>query len=94
MDVGCLELGNPEMTIILGVAMTVPARALQRPRWARWFLACLSGPMVVASGQPASAQIALERMLAPIRQQHGLPALAAAVVVKGELVAVGAVGTR
>lgn len=40
--------------------------------------------------QPA----ALEGLLEPLRRRHGLPALAAAVVVRGETVAAGAVGMR
>ena len=42
----------------------------------------------------AWAQASLDELLEPLRQRHGLPALAAAVVVRGEVVALGAVGTR
>ena len=42
----------------------------------------------------ASAPIPLEAMLEPVRSRYGLPALAAAVVIEGKVVAVGAVGTR
>ncbi|MCS5691601.1 beta-lactamase family protein [Cyanobium sp. FGCU-6] len=42
----------------------------------------------------ASAPIALEAMLEPVRSRYSLPALAAAVVIEGKVVAVGAVGTR
>jgi len=36
----------------------------------------------------------LNNLLEPVRQRHGLPALAAAAVVRGEIVAAGAVGRR
>ncbi|MBM5823157.1 MAG: beta-lactamase family protein [Cyanobacteria bacterium K_Offshore_surface_m2_011] len=42
----------------------------------------------------ASAPLPLEAMLEPVRTRYGLPALAAAVVIQGKVVAVGAVGTR
>lgn len=42
----------------------------------------------------AWAQVSLDGLLEPVRRRHGLPALAAAVVVRGEVVALGAVGTR
>ena len=44
--------------------------------------------------QSASGPIPLEAMLEPVRSRYGLPALAAAVVIQGKVVAVGAVGTR
>ena len=57
-------------------------------------LALLSLPLL-ATGTPAfPAPLPLEAMLEPVRTRHGLPALAAAVVIEGKLVAVGAVGTR
>ena len=42
----------------------------------------------------AAAPASLEEMLTPHLARHGLPALAAAVVKDGEIVAAGAVGTR
>ncbi len=42
----------------------------------------------------AWAQVSLDGLLEPVRRRHGLPALAAAVVVRGEVVALGTVGTR
>ena len=47
-----------------------------------------------APGPSASVPIPLEAMLEPVRTLYGLPALAAAVVIQGKVVAVGAVGTR
>ena len=61
-------------------------------------LAVLSGlalafhPVLQPMG--AQAQSSLDGLLEPVRRRHGLPALAAAVVVRGEVVALGAVGTR
>lgn len=53
---------------------------------------CLALPGML---QPASqAQTSLDGLLEPVRSRHGLPALAAAVVVRGEVVALGAVGSR
>ena len=46
------------------------------------------------AASPASALASLEEMLTPYLVRHELPALAAAVVVDGKVVAVGAVGTR
>ena len=43
---------------------------------------------------PASAQVSLDAILAPVLTRYELPALAAAVVKDGKVVAVGAVGTR
>ncbi|MCS5693242.1 beta-lactamase family protein [Cyanobium sp. FGCU-6] len=67
-------------------------------------LALLGLQMVAAAVPPAgaaptpvpsaSAPIALEAMLEPVRSRYSLPALAAAVVIEGKVVAVGAVGTR
>jgi CubicO group peptidase (beta-lactamase class C family) len=67
-------------------------------------LALLGLQMVAAAVPPASAApapvpsasapIPLEAMLEPVRTRYGLPALAAAVVIQGKVVAVGAVGTR
>jgi CubicO group peptidase (beta-lactamase class C family) len=42
----------------------------------------------------AWARASLDGLLEPVRRRHGLPALAAAVVVRGEVVAAGAVGRR
>lgn len=46
------------------------------------------------SGRSALAQSSLDKVLQPYLDKYGLPALAAAVAVKGELVAAGAVGVR
>ncbi|MBI4803962.1 MAG: beta-lactamase family protein [Desulfovibrio sp.] len=54
-------------------------------------LVCSTSPL--ASG-PVLAQASLDAMLRPYLASHGLPALAAAVVKNGEIVAAGAVGTR
>ena len=47
-----------------------------------------------ARGPLAAEPMALEAMLEPVRARYGLPALAAAVVIEGKVVAVGAAGTR
>jgi hypothetical protein len=47
-----------------------------------------------SSGASAGAQTSLKAMLAPFLARYQLPALAAAVVKDGNVVAVGAVGTR
>ena len=44
--------------------------------------------------QSANAQTQLDDVLKPIRAKYGLPALAAAVVKDGSIIAIGAVGTR
>jgi len=43
---------------------------------------------------PAAAQTSLDKTLTPYLEKHELPAVAAAVVKEGKVVAVGAVGTR
>jgi CubicO group peptidase (beta-lactamase class C family) len=53
----------------------------------------LALPGAPAAAQPAGAE-PLEPILAPLRTAHGLPALAAAVVREGQIVAAGATGTR
>ena len=50
-----------------------------------------AAPAPVPSANPP---ISLEAMLEPVRSRYGLPALAAAVVIQGKMVAVGAVSTR
>lgn len=52
------------------------------------------GLAVCAPALSSAREQSLNADLAPIRTNHGLPALAAAVVVKGTIVAAGAVGTR
>ncbi|MGG5821739.1 serine hydrolase domain-containing protein [Falsiroseomonas sp. HW251] len=62
----------------------------------------LAAPAALIAAAPASAQqlvqgplaAPLEPLLEPIRAAHGLPALAAAVVRDGRIVAAGATGTR
>ena len=63
--------------------------ALSRP--SVWLLSCLA---LVSTTNAASSQKSLDAMLEPYLAQYGLPSLAAAVVVDGEVIAVGAVGTR
>lgn len=58
---------------------------------------CLQALTALAITLPpagAWAQASLDGLLEPVRRRYGLPALAAAVVVRGEVVALGAVGTR
>ncbi len=61
-------------------------------------MVALAVPAARAAPSPgpasASAPIPLEAMLEPVRTRYGVPALAAAVVIEGKVVAVGAVGTR
>ena len=54
----------------------------------------LSGLALALQPMAAMAQRSLDGLLEPVRARHGLPALAAAVVARGEVVALGAVGTR
>ena len=61
-------------------------RSLARTALVASLLTCASA----RAGAPAS----LDEMLTPHLARHGLPALAAAVVKGGEVIAVGAVGTR
>ncbi|HMF12325.1 MAG TPA: serine hydrolase domain-containing protein, partial [Gemmataceae bacterium] len=60
-------------------------------RLALWLLPC---QVLFCAASPASAQTSLDAVLEPSRARYELPALAAAVVVDGKVVAVGAVGTR
>ncbi|WP_040400644.1 serine hydrolase domain-containing protein [Amorphus coralli] len=50
--------------------------------------------MLVGAASTARAMDDLDTVLEPIREEYGLPALAAAVVENGDIVAAGAVGTR
>lgn len=50
--------------------------------------------LLLLAGRAIAAPVCLDALLEPIRQANGLPALAAAVVRGGEMVAVGAVGVR
>ena len=62
-------------------------------RCSRFFLTCLLGSLLLVA--PASAQeIDLGSYLTSVRERAGLPALAAAVVKDGIIVAAAAVGTR
>ncbi len=63
------------------------------------FLAVLAAVQVAAVGatkpaEPQGAPQPLEGSLEPIRKKHDLPALAAAVIVDGRLLALGATGVR
>src|SRR5262245_12335966 len=56
---------------------------------------CLVVALLLASSIPAArAQASLDKLLEPYLARYELPALAAAVVVDGKIVASGAVGTR
>jgi CubicO group peptidase (beta-lactamase class C family) len=58
-------------------------------------LHCLAFGLGLALPTIASAQVqSLDAQLAPIRDKYGLPALAAAVVKDGKIIAAGAVGVR
>ncbi len=56
-------------------------------------VALIASTLPVVSG-PAKAQTPLDSMLSPYLSRYDLPAVAAAVVKNGEVVSVGAVGTR
>jgi len=60
----------------------------------RW--TCLALATLAVAGGPASAgaPVSLGPMLEPYRERHGLPALGAAVVKDGRIVAAGVAGTR
>ena len=79
---------RPSLPLLLGLLLVAgsPAAAQVPPSAA----ATAAGPATSSSRPPAP----LTELLEPVRQRHGLPALAAAVVVRGELVAAGAVGRR
>ena len=65
---------------------------MSRNRWlARMALVAL---ILSCAAARAAAPASLDEMLTPYLARHELPALAAAVVKDGEIVAVGAVGTR
>lgn len=51
-------------------------------------------PLLTLLAGAAAQEADLGPLLAPLREQHGVPALGAAVLVDGKLVAVGAVGVR
>lgn len=58
-------------------------------------LRCLAFAIVLALPTMATAQVqSLDSQLTPIRHKYGLPALAAAVVKDGKIIAAGAVGVR
>jgi len=58
-------------------------------------LRCLAVAIVLALPTMATAQVqSLDSQLTPIRHKYGLPALAAAVVKDGKIIAAGAVGVR
>src|SRR5262249_25389386 len=61
------------------------------PRLSIWLLSC---QVLFGAANPASAQRSLDAMLRPYLARYELPALAAAVVVDGKVIAVGGVGTR
>lgn len=68
---------------------TAHARVLHRIQRRLWLALCLT-----ACSASSYAQASLDALLKVQSQQNNLPALAAAVVVKGKLVAVGTAGTR
>ena len=68
---------------------TAHARVLHRIQRRLWLALCLT-----ACSASSYAQASLDALLKAQSQQNNLPALAAAVVVKGKLVAVGTAGTR
>ena len=60
----------------------------------RWLIRTMLAALLVGAAGPVGAQQSLDDMLEPYLTKYQLPALAAAVVVEGNVVAVGAVGTR
>jgi CubicO group peptidase (beta-lactamase class C family) len=63
----------------------------------RALIAATAGASLLAASARAAAAVppaSIDAMLRPLLAQHGLPALAAAVVQSGRIVAAGAVGTR
>lgn len=63
----------------------------------RVFLATVGVALTLAYPQQAVAQarqINIDDVLEAVRKKHDLPALAAAVILRGEIVATGAVGVR
>ena len=74
----CRWLG---VVALLGFGMTLPAQTA-------------SPPVPAAGPCPVVGAEGLTRLLKPIRQKHGVPAMAAAIVTSQGAVAVGAVGVR
>ena len=65
---------------------------MNRRFWLKSFLIALAAPEIaLARTQPVTR---LDGVLEPLRAKHGLPALAGAVVSKGQIAAAGAVGAR
>jgi len=73
-------------------ATTLEEISMPRHRWVVRLL--LVATMLCCAAGSAGAQASLNTMLAPFLARYQLPALAAAVVKDGKVVAVGAVGTR
>jgi CubicO group peptidase (beta-lactamase class C family) len=73
----------------LTMETTAHAPVLDRIRHHLWVALCMA-----ACSASSYAQASLDALLKVQSQQNNLPALAAAVVVKGKLVAVGTTGTR
>lgn len=75
----------------------LPGKALGGTRLARFILVSLfvlSASAAVAPPAGGAAPESLNAMLTPYLSQYNLPALAAAVVREGQIIAAGAVGTR
>ncbi|MGE0417935.1 MAG: serine hydrolase domain-containing protein [Acetobacteraceae bacterium] len=76
--------------LILGASVSAPMAAALGTAAAASLLAANSKPAAAQTSNRAS----LDDLLRPYLAQYGLPALAAAVVQRGTIVAAGAVGTR
>ncbi len=64
-------------------------------RYTRWYVpVALFIIFIFFNTQITSGQTSLDSMLKPYLSQYDLPAIAAAVVKRGEIVSSGAVGTR
>src|SRR5262245_22115860 len=67
---------------------------LLRTAGALWAIAALAGTLLAGASEATPAPISLDATLTPFLSRYELPALAAAVVKDGQIVAAGAVGTR
>ena len=75
-------------------ANATSSRVHRIPRLACFTVIALSALVLAGAGRNVRVDTALNSMLAPYLAQYELPALAAAVVKDGKVIAAGAVGTR
>src|SRR5262249_37090706 len=91
----CSQLfdGTGAPPVVRAARVTANKRLTHTLTWSLLRAAMLVMVLFSAAGS-ASARDSLDALLTPYRDRYGLPALAAAVVKEGKVVAAGAVGTR